>query len=206
MNIPFYPNTKDDTHCMQAALKMVLSGFFPTEEYSFKELDRITGHIDGKWTYPYKMYNWLADKGLQVRHIELFDVNKFAKEGEKFLKELWNPEVYKIQSKYSDFRQAQEDARQALESGKVSFEYDAGTISKIQELFMGGYTVLVRVNPFTLRNVNGDGSHVIVVTNVEKYTITLHDPGLPPQESLQVSLNRMKKAMYNNDTLIIAIK
>ena len=43
--IPFYPNP-DNTHCFQAVIKMILKYYFPKEEYSWKELEKLTGNWD----------------------------------------------------------------------------------------------------------------------------------------------------------------
>jgi len=44
--IPFYPNP-DNTHCFQAVIKMILKYYFPKEEYSWKELEKLTGKKEG---------------------------------------------------------------------------------------------------------------------------------------------------------------
>ena len=38
-NVPFFPNTADNTHCLQAVLKMILKYFEPQKDYSFEELN-----------------------------------------------------------------------------------------------------------------------------------------------------------------------
>jgi len=48
--VPFYPNTEDNTHCLQACLKMVLKYFIQEKEYSYEDLDRVTAKVPGLWT------------------------------------------------------------------------------------------------------------------------------------------------------------
>lgn len=204
--IPFYPNKKTDTHCVQAALRIVLKYFLPDKHFSFAELDTITGHEPHLWTYPYKMYLWLAQNGFEVLHTEQFPVDTFAAEGVKFLKRFWEPSVYAIQKQYSDFSAARRDAQKALRHPSVTFQNRRGTLARAIEQLKKGYMVLIRVNPYTLRSEEGSGSHIVVVTHVTARHIWLHDPGLPPQKNRRVTHTRMKKAMYGDDTLVIAIR
>lgn len=206
MKYPFVANTDDDTHCLQAALKMVLGYHLPNEQYTLEELDSITGHDPELWTYPYRMYTWLTTRGFTVQHIEDFDVMRFAQEGEAFLQEYWDPEVYALQKEYSDFTQAQHDAQAALTTGSVTFDDSSGTLRVARDHFNQGASVLVRVNPYTLRNEDGNGSHVVVIVAISDNTITLHDPGLPPQEGLEISHGHMQRAMFGDDSLVLAIK
>ena len=206
ITLPFYANSRDDTRCLQASLRMVLAHFHPHRTYSRKELDTITGHQKGLWTYPYRMYLWLAEEGFRVAHVEGFSVKRFAREGERYLKELWDERVYRIQKKFSDFSAAQKDARAALESEKIAFRNMRGTIKVAKRYFLNGWMVLLRVNPYLLRGARGLGSHVVVLTGVGRGAVTLHDPGLPPQKNLRVTNARMKKALYGDNSLVIAIK
>ena len=204
--IPFFKNTPSDTHCLQAALKMLLAYYFPDRRFSWRQLDEITGHKDGQWSFPYKMYVWLAAQGVQVEHVERFPIRRFAREGVGFLKAYWSPENFKQQKRYADFSAGQRDARAAIKDPRVTFRYRNGTVEVLRTYWTAGYTAIVRVNPFTLRGEEGLGSHVVVVTAVHTHTITVHDPGLPPRASLTVDIETFKRAMFDNKSLIIALK
>ena len=79
----FYKNLKDDLHCFQAALKIVLSKYYPGKEYSFKYIDQVTGFKKGEFTQDTKGLLWLAEKGFEIVRVSDFDDNRFIKEGEK---------------------------------------------------------------------------------------------------------------------------
>lgn len=203
--IPFYKNKESDTHCLQAAMKIVLGYYFPNKTYSFKELDKITGHREGQWTYPYKMYTWLTKQGVGVEHVERFPMRRFTKEGVGFLKTYWDPDYFDLQKKYSDFDSAQKDALAALKDPYIKFRYRHGTVQLLREYWSKRYMLIVKVNPYTLRGIEGLGSHVVVVTDVKKNRITIHDPGLPPKKSLTVDDEALADAMFGNKSLIIAL-
>lgn len=40
--VPFYPNTPDQTHCVQAGIKIVLKSFLPDRDFSMEELEKLT--------------------------------------------------------------------------------------------------------------------------------------------------------------------
>ncbi|MEI7653301.1 MAG: hypothetical protein WCJ70_03425 [bacterium] len=64
LQVPFFPNTSDDTHCYQAVLQMILGYFLPLEAHTLQDLDSITGKTDQKWTWPTAGLMWLyAQRG-----------------------------------------------------------------------------------------------------------------------------------------------
>ena len=62
---PFYSNTKDNTHCFQAVIKMIAETYWPDESYSWDELDVLTQKKVGMWTWPMAGYVWLAGKDIR---------------------------------------------------------------------------------------------------------------------------------------------
>lgn len=185
---------------------MLLRYFFPRKSYTFTELDKITAHKRGKWTYPYKMYTWLAEQGFEVLHTENFSIRRFAREGESFLKTLWTKQVYDIQKEFSVFADEQIYAQKALASESVTFQKKKGTVELALKYFHEGYFVMLRVNPYALRGEKGSGSHIVVLVDVDARGAVLHDPGLPPRKNLQVSLSQLKAGMYGNNSLVIAVR
>ena len=74
LKIPFYANLKDDNHCLQACFKMVLKYYFPKRNYSFKELDKVSQHISGKWTWQGAFLLVLYKMGFEIVNIDAFDL------------------------------------------------------------------------------------------------------------------------------------
>ena len=92
-NIPFCSNTEDDTHCFQAALKMVMKYFWPDKDYSWEDLEIITKKVEGLWTWPMAGLLWLAEQRVEVIDIEVFDYNRFIAKGGKYLIDEYGKEV-----------------------------------------------------------------------------------------------------------------
>ena len=84
MDIPFYSNP-DATHCFQACLRSVLKYFCPDKDYSWEELDKLSGKRVGKWTWPLYAIGQLNDAGFETEIMEDFDYLKFIEAPNKYL-------------------------------------------------------------------------------------------------------------------------
>jgi hypothetical protein len=203
LNIPFYKNTKDNLHCVQACLKSVLKYYFPHKNYSFQYLDKVTYHRKNKWTWDFGMMLFLARLNFKVIYIADFDFYKFATLGEKYLIKIWSKDVYETQKKFSDFKQEQKLSRLVIKNRKIKLIKKNPTIDDINSLYKKEYLLLVSINPYSLDRVKGYASHLVVITNLTSRMITFHDPGLPPRPNRRVLNKNFEKAM---DGTLIAIK
>ena len=207
--IPFYKNTKDNTHCFQACLKSILKFYFPQKNYSFSYLDKVTAHKKGKWTWASAGLIFLAKTGLKVINIENFSYKKFAKLGEKYLKDIWPDEIFQTQKKFSNIKKEQIFAKKLLKEKKIQLEERYATLKDIRNLFKKKYILLCNINPYILKNKKGYSSHSVLITDITKNTIRFHDPGLPPFKNRKVSLKKFLKAMRypsKESASIIAVK
>ena len=50
-NIPFFANSADNTHCVQAAFDTILKTFLLERDFSIYELDELTKKASGKATW-----------------------------------------------------------------------------------------------------------------------------------------------------------
>lgn len=189
----FYKNLEDDQHCFQAALLMVLSYFFPKRKYSYKEMDHLTGFKKGRNTWDAKGLTWLSEKGFSITRISDFDYQSFADNGADYLKWFWRPEVYDYQKKFSDFTEGQREVKKLVR--KAHFIHRR---PQLKDLDTCGKDVsciqLASVNACALDGRRGFTNHTVVIENIGK-TITLSDPGLPPQPHREVSRKAFKKAL-----------
>ncbi len=78
LEVPLFANP-DHTHCFQASLRMVLKYYMPDRDYTWNELDNLTGKKEGLWTWPLFAMIQLKARGFDVIDIEDFDYNKFSK-------------------------------------------------------------------------------------------------------------------------------
>jgi len=209
LQIPFYKNLNDDTHCFQACLKMILKYFFPNRNYSFKYLDKVTYHQKNKWTWNSASLLFLSKIGFSVIIIENFDYKQFSKFGEQYLKLIWTKEVFDIQKKYSDFNQEKKFARKLIKNKLIKHYRKWATLKDLENLFKKGYLIMVPINPFVIEKKSGYANHLVLITDIKKEYIIFHDPGLPPLKNKKVPKKLFLKAAaypYKENATLIAIK
>jgi hypothetical protein len=207
LEIPFYSNTPDNTHCFQACLKMVLKYFLPECEFSWEKLEKMTAKKENLWTWPTAAILNLKKLGFDVIKIGDFDYERFAKEGEKYLIEKYGKEVAKAQVEHSDIAQEKDLARKLIKEFKPIKR--PASFDDINRLILEGYIVICNVNSRILNNKPGYAGHFIVITGIENKKIILHDPGLPPYSNRKVSKILFERAWAypsENEKNLIALK
>jgi len=192
MKIPFFPNTGDGTHCFQAALRMALGALVPERDYSYEELDRISGKRPGKWTWPTAAMVWMIEQGLEVRLIEDFDYADFAGRGGDYLIERFGEEVGRAQMENSDIEFERPIARRFAAHAPV--ERRPAELIDIERELDAGAAVIVNLNAAPLYGREGYSGHFVVICEVGRGEVRLHDPGLPPSPDLLVSEETFLKA------------
>jgi hypothetical protein len=192
VKIPFFPNTDDGTHCFQAAIKMALSYLLPNRELSYDFLDKVSKKKPGKWTWPTAAIFWMIGEGLTVRLVEEFDYSSFAKKGYDYLVDRYGEAVAKAQRDNSDLP---EEAKLASKfRSKDIVEYRSPTIADVEKEIKKGRVVIVNLNAQGLYGLDGYSGHFVVICDVERDGVTLHDPGLPPRPSLRVKYAEFERA------------
>jgi len=207
--IPFFANLKDDNHCLQACFKMVLKYYFPNKNYSFKELDKLSKHIKGKWTWQGAFLLELSKLGFEIINIENLDYKKFAKNGDEYLKSIWSEEVFSLQNQFSDFKQEQKIAQRMIKEKKFKLINEEASINDVKKYFSKGFMVIVSVNPCVFERKKCYWGHLVLVTDITKNSVTFHDPGLPPIVNKKVNIKLFEKAMtkpWKEDINLIAVK
>ncbi|MBI3671376.1 hypothetical protein HY249_01115 [Candidatus Azambacteria bacterium] len=209
LDIPFYSNLKDDTHCFQACLKMLLKHYFPNENSSFKYLDKVTFHKKNKWTWNSGALLFLSNMGFSVINIENFDYKQFVEFGEKYLRMIWTDEVFDTQKQYSDFKQERKLAKKLIKNKSIKLKRRWTNMGEVEDLFKKHYLIMISVNPYILKKMNGYAYHLVVITDIDKKYITFHDPGLPSLKNKKVLKTLFLKAMqypYKESAALIAVK
>jgi len=198
INVPFYANTPDDTHCYQAALRSVLKYFIPNKEYTWKELDQMTAKKEGMWTWPTQGLMNLHKLGFEVIVIESFDIEAFVKSGREYLLKEYGKKVADEQIKYSDIPQERALYKEFLKYSK--YQKRCPTIEDIKRFVKKGYLVICNVNSKTLNDQQGYVGHFVIVIGYDDKHLYLHDPGLPPLENRKVFPEQFMKAWeYPNE-------
>jgi hypothetical protein len=192
MQIPFYPNTGDGTHCFQAVMMMALGFFVPDRNFSYDELDRISCKKSGLWTWPTAAMLWMIERGFQLKLIEDFDYNDFAQRGNEYLLERYGEEVGRAQIEHSDVECERDISRRFADVAPI--EKRPAGLEDIRTEMASGAVVIVNLNAAALLGQEGYSGHFVVICDVSDAGVTLHDPGLPPRSDLQVTLARFLNA------------
>ncbi len=192
MNIPFFPNTGDGTHCFQAAMKMALAVLMPERTFTYDELDRISQKLPGKWTWPTAAMIWMLDNGLDPELVENFDYEEFALRGGEYLLARYGEEVGRAQIEHSDVEREMKFARHFVEFGRIIQK--APDLSDLVSRIADGAVLIVNINACALNQEPGYSGHFVVICDVEKNSIKIHDPGLPPRPGLIVPVDRFERA------------
>jgi hypothetical protein len=192
MEIPFFPNTPDGTHCFQAALASVFAHVWPGRTFTFGELDRISAKVPGKWTWPTAAMLWMIEEGLDILLIEDFDYEDFAARGEMYLVERLGGEVAAAQIENSVIDQELEFARQFAKIAPL--ECRLPNFGDMHALLKEGYLIICNINAAALYGHPGYSGHFVVVLSCGRDSLTIHDPGLPPKPSLKVDKKAFERA------------
>lgn len=196
-SVPFYSNTSDNTHCFQAALKMVLKYFQPEKDFSWKKLEIITGKKEGLWTWPLTGLIWMKNNGYEVVDIDVFDFKKFIKDKEKYLIRFFGKESAIEQIRHSDINYEVANTRKLLDTSII--KKDIPSFETLKSLLAKGYLLICGINAKKLNGKKGFEGHFVVIKGFKGNTLLLHDPGLPPIENRKVPFNHFEKAWADPD-------
>jgi hypothetical protein len=207
MDMPFFANTGDDTHCFQATLKMVLKYFDEDRDFSWHELDTLTAKQPGMWTWPMAGLCWLAKQGYDVINIDEFDYEAFGREGADYLVSKFGHEIADEQIKHSVIRAEQQIANAFMKYVKV--EIRVPDVNEIMDFLNEGYAVIVNVNARSLYDKSGFVGHFVVITEFDGRDISLHDPGPPARPNQTMPIAQFLRGLDYPDSgsrNLIAIK
>lgn len=198
-SVPFYSNTIDDTHCWQAAIKMVLKYFEPAKEFNWEELDVLTDKKPNLWSWPSAGLLHLSNIGYEIKIIEAFDYKRFSQEGSKYIYSEFGNEVGRSQEEHADIQQGMSLAGNLIKKGLCTNQIPQ--IKDILNFLDNGYIVICNINSAKLNNKDGYVGHFVVVKGYKDTQIILHDPGLPPLENRLIDFNSFQLAWaFPNDT------
>ena len=190
-DVPFYENP-DDTHCFQASFRMILKHFTPTIEFTWGQIDQMTGYKKNIATWPTYGLIWLQRNGFEIVYKELFDHERFVEEGELYILEKYGPEMGQWQIDNSIIPQEIYNTRELLRVCKV--EQSVPSLDELKEYLKRGYLLLCNVNGKVLIDEDGYIGHWVVIVGYTKDSIILNDPGRPGTKQKEVSNEKFLKA------------
>ena len=178
---------------------MILKHFEPERDFSWGELDVITGYIPGKWTWATQGLLWLKRRGYEIRSIDAFDYQTFAKGGADYLIEFLGPDVGKEQIAMCDITREMELTKQFLEEVGAPVTREA-TLQDFRQVRRQGFVTGVNLNARALNGLGGYISHYVVLIDAGPEARTLARPGLPPRANRKVKIADFEKAWAYPDS------
>jgi len=167
---------------------MVLNYFLPNRDYSWDELDRLTGKREGKWTWPLRSIGKLHDLGFDVKMIVKFDYAAFFEQPEKYLIERYGDVAGRELVLNSDIPYELEVTKKYLGIAKNS----EPTLKDLENFLDHGSLPICGLNLPTLYEESGSLSHFVLLLDFDRTSIWLHDPGVqnehfPGRQAVKVS-------------------
>ncbi len=156
---------------------MLLKQYLPDEDYSWQELEQLTGKKEDLYTWPlYGMLN-LQEKGFEIIDIEDFDYHRFTKLGDEYLLERLGEEVGMDQIENSDIPYEINNAKLFLQSSENISQIPS--IGDMKQLLANNYLIICNVNSDCLNGRDGYSGHFILVYHIDEERLYVHDPGPP---------------------------
>lgn len=190
--VPFVANSKDDLHCLQSAYKMIAQYFMSDFNMDWEKWSAVTGFEEGRGSWASAGLLWFKNNNFEVRHISLFDYDRFVEMREGYLIELVGETLGNWQVEHTNMPVEIDRARKLLELGII--ERREPSIAEIRELLGEGWLVRVLINADVLNNKDDYTGHHVTITGVDDVNVTFHDPGLPPVPNRKVARELFEKA------------
>lgn len=194
--VPFFANTPDDTHCVQAGFRIMLKYFLPEREFSYEQLDRMSRKQPGKGTWWPPMLIELQKLGLRVKCVEGFSYEEFYKDGESYVRRLYGSETAQYYLEHSNLRQIRPLIPGFLE--KIRVENRPATFQDLDWLLDNGWLAGIDLNAAVLNDLKRSDyvGHMVVVFDKAGSDYWLHDPGLKPMPNRRVPRQKLSEAWF----------
>lgn len=205
--VPFYSNTGDGMHCVQASFRSMLKYFMPDKDYTWAELDAMSKKEPGKGTWWFPLLLEIQKMGMEITDISNFNLQRYYEQGEAYLRAAHSEEVANWMLERSNLVSVKKYIPSFLRA--VDFQNRRATLDDLKILLNEGWLVGVDLNSRTLNDKAGYSSHMVVVFDAHHNTLWLHDPGLPPQQNREVSEDLFIKAWEyggTENTSLVALR
>lgn len=204
-DVPFYANREDDMSCTLAVYRSILR-YFTGKEYSWQEVEQLSGFQNGIAAWTVQIWTNLAKQGFDICMVENFDYASYLQKGMDYLQTIYKPEEIDWLLKHSNLANIKPFIPEFLKT--IQHEQRTPQLSDIDAMLKDKYLVTVQVNSRALNDQPGYVAHMVLVTQHDDAGYTAHDPGLPPQANRHISRDQLWRAMGGdgNTTEVTGIK
>lgn len=189
--VPFYPNHPDNMHCMLATYRSVFD-YFENKHFSWEELEELTGFENKRAAWTVKALTIMAKGPYDIEMIEPFDYERYAREGEGYLKKLFSLEKLDWMLAHSNILEMPEYIPDFLKT--VHYTCRLATNEDISRMLSEGRLVFVTLDFRTLNDEAGYSDHAVLVIDEDGDDFIVHDPGLPPRPNRRVPKAKLHAA------------
>jgi 23S rRNA pseudouridine1911/1915/1917 synthase len=172
--VPFYGNLKDKKHCTVAVYKMLFE-YFQHRELSWEEAEALSGFQPGKSAWTVTIWERMSRLGYDIRMIENFDYQRYAKKGKDYLKEYFTPAEYEWQLKNTNIEEIVPYMDAFLQA--VSPEQRRPKLQDIDDMLAEDRLIFMTLNSRVLNDHEGFASHAVLVIEKDGDGYIIHDPG-----------------------------
>jgi len=203
--IPFFSNSDDNLHCLQACVKSVLNFYFPLKKFSNEDIDLHTLQ-EGGWSWFPPTVIWLHNLGLKVHFYSEFDYKKFSDDPESHLKEAWSHNRYNLElinGSLKNLAKIQKSAHEMLEANLWT-KKSLSTEEIVLELKQTNKLVIGKTFHHWLNGeyVDTHPHYILILKEYSPGKWAIHDPGLPPIKNRKVE-NTINNNSITDDVLIV---
>lgn len=177
---------------MLASMRSALE-YLADREYSWNELEKLTGYRPERAAWTVKMWTELARQGFKIRMIEGFDYDRYFKEGEAYLSTFLKPEEVKWQLKETNLLEIRPLIPEFLKT--IHYEKRSPQLEDIDKMLEEGYLVTVQLNSKALNDQAGYVAHMILVHDKIDSDYIAHDPGPPATPRRKIEPAKLLEAM-----------
>ncbi|MEI4233257.1 hypothetical protein [Roseovarius sp. D22-M7] len=165
------------TRCVQAAFRMFVHAK-TGKDIGCEKADKITGYVEGRGTWQFRMLLGLASFGLQVVDQENFDIELFLSDPEEAIRrQVGDPDTVAAIIQETDLEAEKTAVRKCLELQSVQFLEKVPARQDILKYLEENWLLMVNVNRRILDGKPGREGHILIVEALSGENIFCHDPG-----------------------------
>ncbi|MBW2966791.1 hypothetical protein KY342_06840 [Candidatus Woesearchaeota archaeon] len=203
LEIPFYRQSSSG-NCMQTQVKMALKYYYPEKDFSFEELDKLSGRTPGKWTWTSQLLPVLIDNNLDAYYYSTTPYNEIKQRGEEFILEYYGQRDGQVMIDHTNFESLYSSIDK-LNNNKKFFQ-EKLDFSEIENEFKKGHIIILIIDKNVLFNRQGSyAGHGITITSINQTHISIHDSS--GTQNLLTTKEQLIKAWNapgtDNDAIII---
>lgn len=193
--IELVKSEKSSLHCLQASLMMAVWSLLG-ERLSWNDAERLSGYVEGHYTWPYGMFVALAERGLSVVSIEDIDPARMAADPAGTIRRLYGDEA---QAVIDDLDSAAESERiyKCLNDPRIKFTVRPPTREDVERSIHQDRLPLVSLDFGVLNDLDKFEGHMVLVSGISNAEVELFDPGPPGEGPRMVPAAKFERAMHS---------